>query len=285
MAREGLTTAAPAWIGRDITEADIVGDGPVRGLIATLDSHIATPQPGDAAPLLAHWLCCLSYTPLADAGPDGHVRHGALTPPVAPPRRMWAGSDISFHRPLRIGAAITRHSKIGDVTEKLGRTGRLMFVRVDHEISDRDGPLLNEAQTLVYRDPPVPGAPSPAPQPAPAERQWQRRIDPDPVMLFRYSALTFNSHRIHYDRRYATEVEGYPGLVVHGPLIATLLLHELIAHHPAADVTTYSFRAVRPIFDTAPFLLYGALDSAGSAQLFAADDSGALCFSATATLR
>jgi 3-methylfumaryl-CoA hydratase len=198
---------------------------------------------------------------------------------------MWAGSDINFHRPLRIGTAITRHSKIGDVTEKLGRTGRLMFVRVDHEISDQDGPLLNEAQTLVYRDPPVPGAPSPAPEPAPAERQWQRRIEADPVMLFRYSALTFNSHRIHYDRRYAMEVEAYPGLVVHGPLIATLLLHELIARHPSVDIASYRFRAARPLFDTAPFFVCGSLDGAGSAALFAADESGALCFSATATLR
>jgi len=285
MAREQRRAEAPTWIGREISTTEVVGDGPVRGLIATLESREVAPQAGDSLPLLAHWLYGLSYTPLADAGPDGHARRGGLAPPVAPPRRMWAGSDISFHRPLRIGATFTRRSTVGDVTEKEGRSGRLMFVRIDHALSDGDGPILDEAQTLVYRDPPVPGAPSPEPQPGPAEHQWQRQIVPDPVLLFRYSALTFNSHRIHYDRRYAMEVEGYPGLVVHGPLIATLLLHELIAHHPAADVASFSFRAVRPLFDTAPFFVSGSLDGAGSAALFASDKSGALCVSATAVLR
>ncbi len=285
MAREQRTAAEPTWIGRELAATDVVGAGPIRGLIATLESRDVTPQPGDATPLLAHWLYALPYTPLADTGPDGHARRGGLAPPAAPPRRMWAGSDITFHRPLRIGDEITRRSTVGSVTEKEGRTGRLMFVRIDHALSDHDGPILDEAQTLVYRDPPVPGGPSPEAQPAPVEHQWQRQVTPDPVLLFRYSALTFNSHRIHYDRRYAIEVEGYPGLVVHGPLIATLLLHELVARHPAVDVATFSFRAVRPIFDTAPFFVCGSLDGTGSAALFATDGTGALCVGATATFR
>jgi 3-methylfumaryl-CoA hydratase len=285
MARKQRTAEAPTWIGRETSDNDVVGEGPVRGLITTLESRIVSPQPGDAVPLLAHWLYCLPYTPLADAGPDGHARRGGLAPPAAPPRRMWAGSDIRFHRPLRIGTTVTRRSRIGDVTEKEGRSGRLMFVRIDHEWSDDDGAVLDEAQTLVYRDPPVTDAPAPDPRPAPAEHQWQHRIVPDPVLLFRYSALTFNSHRIHYDRRHAMEAEGYAGLVVHGPLIATLLLHALIAEHPSADVASFSFRAVRPIFDVAPFFIAGSLDGAGSAALFASDESGALCVSANAVLR
>jgi 3-methylfumaryl-CoA hydratase len=198
---------------------------------------------------------------------------------------MWAGSEVAFHRPLRIGAAITRRSTITDLTEKHGRSGRLLFVTIDHALSDSDGPILTDRQAIVYRDLPSSGAQSQPPEPAPADAQWRRQIDPDPVLLFRYSALTFNSHRIHYDRSYATGVEGYPGLVVHGPLVATLLLHELIARHPEADVAAYRFRAIRPLFDTAPFFVCGSLDASGSAELFAADDSGALCFSATVTLR
>jgi 3-methylfumaryl-CoA hydratase len=285
MARGGQTAEAEQFVGREISETDVVGDGPVRGLIATLDSRVAAPRPGDPTPLLAHWLYCLPYTPLADAGPDGHARHGATTPPGAPPRRMWAGSEIAFHRPLRIGATVTRRSTIAELTEKQGRSGRLLFVTIDHALSDGDGAVLTDRQRIVYRDLPSPDAPPPAPEPAPADPQWRRQIDPDPVLLFRYSALTFNSHRIHYDRSYATGIEGYPGLVVHGPLVATLMLHDLVARHPEGDVAVYSFRAIRPLFDTAPFFIGGSLDSAGTARLFAADGSGALCFSATATLR
>lgn len=285
MGRDGLAAATDDFVGREILQDDVVADGPVRGLIATLQSRAVAPQPGDPAPLLAHWLYCLPYTPLADAGPDGHPRRGATTPPDAPPRRMWAGSEIAFHRPLRIGATIRRRSTVAELAEKQGRSGRLLFVTIDHALSDGDGPVLNDRQQIVYRDLPPPDARPQPPEPAPAAPQWQRRIDPDPVLLFRYSALTFNSHRIHYDRSYATGVEGYPGLVVHGPLVATLMLHELVARHPTSDVASYSFRAVRPIFDTSPFHIGGSLGDDGAAHLFAADDSGALCFTATARLR
>jgi 3-methylfumaryl-CoA hydratase len=271
------------WVGRETEEQDVVAPGPVRGLVASLHSQLVTPQPGEPTPLLAHWLYFLPYTPAAETGSDGHPRRGGFLPPVPLPRRMWAGSDITFHRPLAIGAEVVRRSRIADVSEKHSRTGALIFVRVDHEVRDGDGPVVSERQTIVYRDLPA-GAPPP-PQPAPANTQWRRQIEPDPVLLFRYSALTFNGHRIHYDRSYATGEEGYPGLVVHGPLIATLLLHELVARHPGANVAAYSFRAIRPIFDIAPFDICGSLDGAGKAALFAAGPDGALCMSATATLR
>ena len=273
-----------AWIGREAVVHDVIAPGPVRGLLATTASNDAEPTPGSAAPLLAHWIYFLPYTPLNEVGPDGHPRRGGFMPPVPLPRRMWGGSRLEFIKPLRIGAAVTRRSIIGDVQEKSGRSGKLVFVRVDHEITDETGVVLRDSHDIVYRDLPTPGAAAPAPAPAPDNPQWARRIDPDPVLLFRYSALTFNGHRIHYDRSYVTGVEGYPGLIVHGPLIATLLLHELVAEHPGADVARFSFRAVKPIFDIAPFWVCGSLEG-GEAKLFARDQDGALCMEASATLR
>lgn len=278
------TAELSAWIGRAQAVSETVGAGPARGLLATLRSRAADPRPDEALPLLSHWLYCLDATPLADIGPDGHARRGDFVPPVALPRRMWAGSDIAFHRPLRIGMELVRRSTIADISEKRGRSGALVFVRVDHDYHNAEGPVVGERQTIAYRELPLAGASPAASEPAPADPQWRRRIDPDPVLLFRYSALTFNSHRIHYDLGYATGVEGYQGLVVHGPLIATLLLHELVAQAPGREIAGYRFRALRPIFDTAPFDICGSLGD-DRAELFAADDGGALCMSATATFR
>ena len=274
-----------AWIGRETVAHDVVTPGPVRALLATTASLDAQPAAGSAAPLLSHWLYFLPITPLDQVGEDGHPRRGGFTPPVPLPRRMWAGSRLEFLRPLKIGSAISRRSVIGDVREKSGRTGSLVFVRVDHEVSDEDGLVLTDSHDIVYRDLPPPDAAPPAPTPAPENPQWTRRVDPDPVLLFRYSALTFNGHRIHYDQPYVTKVEGYPGLIVHGPLIATLLVHELAARHPEADIAGFSFRAVKPIFDVAPFFVCGSLQADGTAHLFARDEAGALCMDATATLR
>ena len=201
---------------------------------------------------------------------------------------MWAGSQFEFHAPLRIGDKLTRKSTIHDVTEKSGRTGPLVFVKVRHEIR-RHGEValaLTEFHDIVYREAPRPGDTAPRPQPAPATSPWERRSVPDDVLLFRYSALTFNGHRIHYDRRYVTEVEGYPGLVVHGPLIATLLLDLLRHEMPDADVARYEFRAVRPIFDIHSFHVCGELQADGKTiKLWARDHEGALAMEATAVLR
>ena len=273
-----------AWIGRTETAHDIVSAGAVRRLRATIGDEAPEVAQGEAAPLLSHWLHFLPSHPLRETGADGHPKTGGFLPPAPLPRRMWAGSRIEFGRPLRVGSAVSRRSTILDVKQKSGRTGELMFVTVQHEVGDKDGACVRERQEIVYRDFPPIGQEPPKAIAAPASPGWSRRIDPDPVLLFRYSALSFNGHRIHYDRPYATDVEGYPGLVVHGPLIATLLLHEFVQRHPQADVASYEFRAIRPICDTGPFFVCGAVDGE-TAALFAADAGGALCVEATASLR
>ena len=223
-----------AWIGRSETVRDQIGATPVNALNATLDHPAMPVEAGEPLPPLWHWLSFLPLHRQSEIGPDGHAKRGGFLPPVPLPRRMWAGSQFEFHEPLRVGGAITRVSTIHDVTEKSGRTGPLVFVKVRHEIR-RDGAAgiaVTEFHDIVYREAPRPGDAAPPPKPAPAGCLWERRWVPDDVLLFRYSALTSNGHRIHYDRRYVTEVEGYPGLVVHGPLIATLLVDLLRRNRP-----------------------------------------------------
>jgi 3-methylfumaryl-CoA hydratase len=196
---------------------------------------------------------------------------------------MWAGSRLEFHNPLRIGEAIARTSRILDVTHKEGRSGPLVFVVVRHEISNPAGVAITEEHDIVYREPPSPDAPKPEPPPAPSGAVWERTIQPDDVLLFRYSAVTFNAHRIHFDRRYSTDVEHYPGLVVHGPLIATLLLDLLRRSLPGAQVKRFVFRAVSPLFDTAPFSVCGRPEG-DTVRLWARSSTGALAMDSTATL-
>ena len=265
------------WIGKSETRSDIVTAGPVIALSATLDREDSPPQPGDPLPPLWHWLFFLDRHRASELGPDGHAKRGGLLPPIPLPRRMWAGSRFEFHHSLRIGDQITRETRVIDIKEKSGRSGPLVFVVVRHEISNADGLAITEEHDIVYRDH-GPAAPA---QPASVDATWERTIHADDVLLFRYSALTFNAHRIHYDRRYATEVEGYPGLVVHGPLIATLLMDLLRRNQPAANVVRFSFRAVSPLFDTAPFVVCGKPD-AKEIQLWAKDAAGNLAMSATA---
>jgi 3-methylfumaryl-CoA hydratase len=184
---------------------------------------------------------------------------------------------------LRIGEAVSRLSRIDDISFKSGRSGALVFVRVVHETSGERGLAITEAQDIVYRDHPRAGDPVPAASAALLDAGWTREVTPDPVLLFRYSALTFNGHRIHYDRPYATGVEGYDGLVVHGPLTATLLLDHLSRQYPAARVTHFQFRGVKPILDTAPFTLCGRIGEDGtSIALWAQNRQGELCMEAKA---
>ena len=283
-----MNTDFKAWIGRSETVADTVTATPYAALAATLDRPAQRPASGIPLPALWHWLYFLPLHPQAEIGPDGHARRGGFLPPVPLPRRMWAGSQFRFHQPLRVGDAVTRVSTIHDVTEKSGRTGFLVFVKVRHEIrrgTDAD-PALTEFHDIVYREAARPDDVAPPPQQAPAKQVWERRWVPDDVLLFRYSALTFNGHRIHYDRRYVTEVEGYPGLIVHGPLIATLLLDLLRHQLPDAQVTRYEFKAVRPTFDTAPFFVCGEPGPDGkSYHLWAKDHEGWLTMDATAVVR
>jgi len=275
------------WIGRSEEKTDIVTAHLARGLRATLFMEIGEPKPGDAAPFTAHWCLAQPVYPMSQLGPDGHPTRGGFLPPVPLPRRMWAGGELEFVEPLRVGDEMTRRSRISDVTMKTGSTGALCFVSVQHEISSPRGLAIRERQDIVYRDVAPAGqntAPAKPAAPLPAAKHRESHIA-DEVLLFRYSALTFNGHRIHYDRRYVTGVEGYPGLIVPGPLLATLLLDLLRHKMPDARVSNYQFRAIRPTFDINPFHVCGEpLPDGKTFHLWARDHEGWLTMDATAVL-
>src|SRR3954466_9007119 len=248
-----------SWIGRSERLDDTIHPTPVRALAATLDHPAAAVPVGTPLPPLWHWLYFLPMHRQSEIGADGHGRRGGFLPPVPLPRRMWAGSQFEFRAPIRVGDRVARTSTIDDVSIKEGRTGKLVFVKVRHEVRCNEfaDPALVEFHDIVYREAQGPNDVVPPPQAAPADAAWRRQIVPDDVLLFRYSALTFNGHRIHYDRRYVTQEEGYPGLIVHGPLIATLLMDLLRHQFPDAEIVEYRFKAVRPTFDINPFFVCG----------------------------
>ena len=273
------------WVGRREEVDDLIAPSKVAALAATLDRDDAPPLAGDALPPPWHWTLCVPAARQSAIGPDGHPARGGFLPPVPLPRRMWAGGRLSFPQPLRVGETVQRRSQVMSVEHKSGRSGELVFVLVRHEFHGANGLAITEEHDIVYRD--LPSAVSPAPTftAAPAACTWQRTIVPDDVLLFRYSALTFNGHRIHYDRRYVTEVEGYPGLIVHGPLIATLLLDLLRRNLPQATIAAFEFKAVKPLFDIAPFSVHGQPEADGkTVRLWARDAEGWLAMQATATL-
>ncbi len=273
------------WIGRETVTTDRVHAAPVRALAATLDRDDAEPREGDALPPLWHWLYFLPHDRQSALGEDGHARRGGFLPPIALPRRMWAGGRFEFIRPLHIGDEMTRTSRIAGIQTKMGRSGPLAFVRVEHAIAGAAGMALREEHDIVYRAAPAQNAtPAADPQRAPTDEHFARAITPDPVLLFRYSALTFNGHRIHYDRSYVRDVEGYPGLVVHGPLIATLLVDLLRRKRPGAQLAHFSFRALQPLFNTAPFELCGRGGDNANVSLWARDAQGCLAMQADAVL-
>jgi 3-methylfumaryl-CoA hydratase len=242
-----------SFVGRQEILHDMVDPARMARLAATLD-HVSPPWAPGIAPPLAHWLCFLPDAPQAAIGPDGHPRRTdtGLLPNVDLPRRMWAGSRVEFLKDVPIGACVTRTSTLVAATPKKGLSGEMLFATVRHEVrcDGDDDPAIVEEQDIVYREAPPPGA-------APARRAADpgetdpvvRTLVPDAVLLFRYSALTFNSHRIHYDRDYARDEEAYPGLVVQGPLLATLLMDHLLRQKPAGHIARYSFRAQSPLFD------------------------------------
>ena len=296
-------TQLKSWVGRRQEQVDVTAPGPIAKLMATLDRDDPVPVPGDPAPPLAHWLYFLSHSRNSELGSDGHDARGGFLPPIPFPRRMWAGGRIEFLQPLRVGERIRKVSEITELSFKEGRSGPLVFVTVHHEISGEDGTAIREDQNIVYREDAAassrlasPSARPPVSSPPPpdagagtgrfGDAPWRRRVLPDPVMLFRYSALTFNSHRIHYDHPYATGEEGYPGLVVHGPLTATLLLDLCRRELPDAGIAVFDYKASRPLFAGSPVILTGTPSPDGSkAALQALNADGAIAMAATAEFR
>ena len=277
------------WLGKTESFKDLITAAPVRALSATLDRPDPTPTPGTFLPELWHWLYFLPHARQSEIGPDGHPQRGGFMPPVPLPRRMWAGSRLQWLAPLKVGDPIERVSTIESVTHKAGRTGDLIFVLVKHDISNQEGLALIEEHDIVYRDAPGPDDKPVAPTAAPTGAIWTKVITPDDVLLFRYSALTFNGHRIHYDRKYVTEVEGYPGLIVHGPLIATLLVDLVRQSIPNCTLKSFEFRAIRPTFDINPFTVCAKPDlekdpSGKTISVWAQDHEGWLTMQASAVL-
>jgi 3-methylfumaryl-CoA hydratase len=279
------------WQGRTETLEDLITPAPLRALSATLDRDDALPVAGTELPPLWHWLFFLPHHRQSEIGPDGHAKRGGFLPPVPLPRRMWAGGRLQWHAPLRVGDAVKRVSTIQSVTHKAGRTGDLLFVLVKHEVHNAQGLCLTEEHDIVYRPAAQPTDPVPAPiaasNLAEPRELWTRDVVPDDVLLFRYSALTFNGHRIHYDRKYVTQVEGYPGLIVHGPLIATWLV-DLVRRHTDRPIRRFEFKALRPTFECADqrhVRVSGQLQSDGQhVRLWAQDHEGWLTMQATAEL-
>jgi 3-methylfumaryl-CoA hydratase len=243
------------WVGKQDVCQDTITLAPVRAMTALLDRDDALAL-GDPLPALWHWLYFLPATKQSEIASDGHPQRGGFLPPVPLPRRMWAGGHLEFFSPIHLGEHVRRTSHIQSVNHKQGKSGDLVFVTVEHQYHGDQGLCLRETHDIVYRS-----HSSPSDKPLPpvaahimvqsgqdAHDVWSRDTVPDDVLLFRYSALTFNAHRIHYDRKYATEVEAYPGLVVHGPLIATLLLDGL-RRHSDRPVKNFNFKAIRPAFE------------------------------------
>ncbi len=284
-------THLQSWQGRTEILHDLITPAPLRALSATLDRDDASPMTGTELPPLWHWLFFLPHHRQSEIGPDGHAKRGGFLPPVPLPRRMWAGGRLHWHAPLRVGDEVRRVSTIASVTHKAGRTGDLLFVLVKHEVHNAHGLCLTEEHDIVYRPAAQPGDAAPAPLPAAQQVQpgtvWLREVVPDDVLLFRYSALTFNGHRIHYDRQYVTQVEGYPGLVVHGPLIATLLV-DLVRRHSDRPMRRFEFKALRPTFECADqrhLRVSGQPDASGQhIRLWAQDHEGWLTMQANAEL-
>ncbi|HYS65167.1 MAG TPA: MaoC family dehydratase N-terminal domain-containing protein [Paraburkholderia sp.] len=269
------------WLNKEAVAEDDITAFPLTAMAATLDRE----ERGDTVPPLWHWLYFLPVAPMSEVGPDGHPKRGGFLPPVPLPRRMWAGGRLTFHAPLKVGERATRTSTIVNIEDKTGRSGRLVFVTVQHAIEAGGELKLEEEHDIVYRDAPQAGARPPQPALAPEGETWSRTIDADAVLLFRYSALTFNGHRIHYDYPYVTQVEGYPGLIVHGPLIATLLVDLVRREQPDATLQSFAFNALRPTFAGRPFSVCGKPSADGKIiDLWAKDHEGYLTMRATAAI-
>jgi 3-methylfumaryl-CoA hydratase len=270
------------WIGQRESDVDYVTIPAVHRLSATLDRDDPVPKMGDPLPTGWHSVLFPRVVRQSQIGADGHPQRGDFLPPVPLPRRMFAGKRITLREPLRVGDEVRRDSVIQAINLKEGRSGQMVFVTVQTDLSTSRGVAITEEQDIVYRGEPDPAAPPPPAQSAPGRAVWSRTVTPDPVLLFRYSALTFNGHRIHYDHPYVTGTEGYPDLVMNGGL-TTLLVFELARAHAPAAMTHIASRNVRPLFVNRPFTLCGEPAADGkTARLWVVDDRGALALNAEA---
>lgn len=264
------------WIGREETRSDVLAPEPQRRLAAILDEASALIDDGDPLPPLGQWLYFLACDRQSDLGGNGHAHHTDHLPPTEDlPRRMWAGTRVEILKNLRLGDSMERRSSVIAIKEKRGASGRLMFVTFRHEIG-RPGEQASmiEEQDVLFRG--ETGSLRHV-QARSSGMDWEDDVATDPVLLFRYSAVTFNPHRIHYDHLFTTEVEGYPGLIVHAPLIATLLAHRAVDCARDRRLTSLSFKAISPAFVNAPLALRGSLpDSSGKAVLWAATEGNRL---------
>ena len=271
------------WVGRTSEASDIVTAQLVKGLRATLFQEIGEPKTGDAAPFTVHWCLAQPVFPMSMLGPDGHPTRGGFLPPVPLPRRMWAGGELEIIDALRVGDEAKRTSRIADVTVKTGSTGTLCFVAVEHLVTTARGIAIRERQDIVYREMggSQPAAPAKA-APSPRLAQHRETHMADPVLLFRYSALTFNGHRIHYDRDYVTRVEGYPGLIFHGPLQAAFIVELAARLRGGKPPRRFSYRGVQPLFEGSEFSV-NANDNGGAMELWTANSEGQPTMKGTAT--
>ncbi|WP_255440672.1 MaoC family dehydratase N-terminal domain-containing protein [Paracoccus sp. MC1854] len=268
------------WIGSKEIKSEAVTPALVERFNTTF-GRTGDTAPGAPAPVMIHLCLAPPAAPIDQLGPDGHPARGGFLPPVPLPRRMWAGGSFSFHDDIRIGETVTRRSTIRDVAVKQGRTGPLCFVTVEHRIESDSRHVLTERQDIVYRDLDAASSPPKAPPPPAPEGTHRITVEPTAPLLFRYSALTFNGHRIHYDAPYTREVEGYPGLIVHGPLQASQLVH--LAEKTRGHVPkTFDFRSLSTIFDTADYSLNATADGE-ALNLWTAQADGPVAMQARAS--
>jgi len=275
-----------SWIGRTQSVEDFVAPWPAKALIATLDERDPEPRMGDPLPPLWHWLYFLEVAPASKIGPDGHGERGDFLPPIDLPRRMWAGSRFRFDgEPIRIGETAKRTSTIKSIEPKSGASGAMVFVTVQHTLSGPRGTSVIEEHDIVYREAAKPGEAAREPKLAPTDATTVKTIVPDPVLLFRFSALTFNGHRIHYDQPYVTNVEGYPGLIVHGPLMGLLQIELARRAAPDKIAASFKFRALSPVFSGAPFTVAARHEPDGSVTTWIANAKGGLAQQGKATFQ
>jgi len=246
------STDLSAWLGKQQTVVDRMDPGHAARIAVTL---------GDPIP---------EVVPIAQTGLDGHPARGSFLPPADNRNRMWAGGRVSFDGALEVGVEARKTSTVTAIQEKKGRTGSLLFVTVKHDIEQNGKLVVSEEQDIVYREPSPPKLQGTEPAPS---SQWRESVDPSPVLLFRYSAVTFNSHRIHYDDPYVTQTEGYPGLVIHGPLIATMMCRAFAHANPKASLKHLAYRGLRPLIAPKAFSVAGAVVAPGEAKLWAEQDS------------